>query len=165
MCLFSDSFFPNCLFFFWLWCVFIAVHGLSLVAESRGYSLAAEHGPRGGCFCCGAGTQEHGLSWPTACGIFPDQGSEPVSPALTGRFLTTGPPGMSWLFSVRIIAPQGSGLCSFHYWSPVPRTVPIHGSQCWWMKDRTWFLRSLSAVLLLMWRFYILSYIVIASLS
>ena len=47
MCLFSDSFFPNCLFgfFFWLWCVFIAVHGLSLVAESRGYSLAAEHGP------------------------------------------------------------------------------------------------------------------------
>ena len=43
MCLFSDSLFPTCLFF-WLWCVFIAVHALSLAAESGGYSLAAERG-------------------------------------------------------------------------------------------------------------------------
>ena len=33
----------------------------------------------------------HRLSCLTACGIFPDQ--ESVSPALVGRFLTTGPPG------------------------------------------------------------------------
>ena len=30
-----------------------------------------------------------------ACGIFPDQGSNPCSPALAGGFLATGPPGKS----------------------------------------------------------------------
>ena len=39
---------------------------------------------------------EHGLSCPTACEILtPRQGLEPASPALEGRFLTTGPPGKS----------------------------------------------------------------------
>ena len=56
MCLFSDSLFPTCLFF-WLWCVFIAVHALSLAAESGGYSLAAAALgllDSGGSSCCGA---------------------------------------------------------------------------------------------------------------
>ena len=35
------------------------------------------------------------LSCPMACGTFLDQGSNPVSPALVGRFLTTEPPGKS----------------------------------------------------------------------
>ena len=35
----------------------------------------------------------HGFSCSAACGIFLDQGWKPASPALTGRFLTTGPPG------------------------------------------------------------------------
>ena len=35
----------------------------------------------------------HGLSCSAACGISPDQLIEPASPALQGRFLTTGPPG------------------------------------------------------------------------
>ena len=35
----------------------------------------------------------HGLSCSAACGISPDQLVEPASPALQGRFLTTGPPG------------------------------------------------------------------------
>ena len=40
---------------------------------------------------CGAG-----LSCPTACGILvPRPGIEPTSPALEGRFLTTGPRGNS----------------------------------------------------------------------
>ena len=34
-----------------------------------------------------------GLCCSTACGIFPDQGSNPVSPALAGGFFTTEPPG------------------------------------------------------------------------
>ena len=34
----------------------------------------------------------HGLSCSEACGIFPDQGSELLSPSLQGRLLTTGPP-------------------------------------------------------------------------
>ena len=37
----------------------------------------------------------HGLSCPEACGVFPDQGSNLWSPALAGRFLTTGPSGKS----------------------------------------------------------------------
>jgi len=37
----------------------------------------------------------HGLSYPVACGIFPEQGTEPVPPALSGGFLTTGPPEKS----------------------------------------------------------------------
>ena len=35
----------------------------------------------------------HRLSCPGACGIFLDQGMEFVSPALQGRFSTTGSPG------------------------------------------------------------------------
>ena len=53
--------------------------------------------------CCGAqalGMQTsvvvvHGHCCPAACGIFLDQGSNPVSPALAGGFFTTGPPGKS----------------------------------------------------------------------
>ena len=37
----------------------------------------------------------HGLGCPAACGIFLDQGSEPVSPALSGRIFATGPPEKS----------------------------------------------------------------------
>ena len=37
-----------------------------------------------------------GLSCPAACGILvPQSGIEPTSPALEGRFFTTGPPGRS----------------------------------------------------------------------
>ena len=38
---------------------------------------------------------EHGLSCVSACGILPDQGLNPVSPALADRHLTAGPPGKS----------------------------------------------------------------------
>ena len=38
-----------------------------------------------------------GLSCSVACGIFLE-GVEPVSPALAGGFLTTGPQGKAWLF-------------------------------------------------------------------
>ena len=53
---------------------------------------------------CGVRAPEHvgsvaaarGLSCPTACGILvPPPGIEPMSPALEGRFLPTGPPGKS----------------------------------------------------------------------
>ena len=36
-----------------------------------------------------------GLTCSVARGIFPDQGTEPMSPALAGGFLTTVPPGKS----------------------------------------------------------------------
>ena len=37
----------------------------------------------------------HGLSCSMACGNFPDQELSPVSRALAGRFLTSGPSGKS----------------------------------------------------------------------
>jgi len=44
----------------------------------------------------GSVTGVHRLRLPTACGIlFPQPGIQPVSPALEGKFLTTGPPGKS----------------------------------------------------------------------
>ena len=45
---------------------------------------------------CGLKAVGHRLSCPTARGILVSRpGIEPVSPALAGRFLTTGPPGKS----------------------------------------------------------------------
>ena len=84
---------------YWLLWVFIAVHGLFLVAVSGDQSLlwSAGFSYFGGFSHCRAqalGTWAQQL-WPpgfscsVACGIFLDQGSKPMSPALTGRFLTT----------------------------------------------------------------------------
>ena len=51
------------LLIFWLCWVFVAVIGLSLVAVCRLLIVVASL------------VSAHGLSCPTACGIFPDQGS------------------------------------------------------------------------------------------
>ena len=46
--------------------------------------------------CVDSVVEAHRLSCPVACGILiPGPGIEPMSPALAGRFLTTGPPGKS----------------------------------------------------------------------
>ena len=47
--------------------------------------------------CCGTkGSRVHGLGFSVAYGILvPQPGVEPVSPALEGGFLTTGPQGKS----------------------------------------------------------------------
>ena len=110
-------------FYFWLHWVFVAAHGLSLVAASRGYSsfqhfgfslrwlllwrsTGSRHGASvvvaRGLSSCGSralalrlSSVVHGLSCSAACGIFPDQGSNPMFPALSGGFLTTAPPGKS----------------------------------------------------------------------
>ena len=72
--------------FIWLCWVFISVRGLSLVAASGGHSssrcaglllsrplLLGSTGSR----CAGSVVVAHGPSCSTACGIFPDQGSNP----------------------------------------------------------------------------------------
>ena len=107
--------------YFWLHWVFVAAHGLSLVAASGGHSslrcagfslrwlqLLWSTGSRcvgsvvvaHGLSSCGSRALEHRLS---SCGAQvnllwgmwdpPGPGLEPVSPALAGRFLTTVPPG------------------------------------------------------------------------
>ena len=119
------------LFYFWLCWVFIAVHGLSLVAVSGGYSLLQ---------CAGfslwwllllqsMGSRCTGLS---SCGMqawllrgmwdLPGPGLEPVSPALAGGFLTTASPGKPYfwafysvlLINVSVFRPVP---CCFGYYS------------------------------------------------
>ena len=90
--------------YFWLIWVFVAAHGLSLVAASGGYSslrctgfslrwlllLRSTGSRRVGFSSCGTRAE-------LLCGMWdlPGPGLEPVSPALAGGFLTTAPPGKS----------------------------------------------------------------------
>ena len=76
----------------WLHWVFVAMWGLSLDTASSGFS------------CFGSGALERRLSSSSTrtqlpCGMWdlPGPGMGPVSPALVGGFLTTGPPGKSQL--------------------------------------------------------------------
>ena len=79
-------FFINLFIYFWLCWVFVSVQGLSLVAASGGHSsshcaglslsrplLLRSTGSRR----AGSVVVAHGPSCLTACGIFPDQGSNP----------------------------------------------------------------------------------------
>ena len=75
--------------------VFVAACGLSLVVV-RGLLIAGSCGAWALQYKsfsgCGAGTQLlHGM-WD-----LPGPGIKPTSPALTGRFLPTGPPKRAWL--------------------------------------------------------------------
>ena len=112
--LFFSNFFLKFIYLFiylWLCWVFVSVRGLSLVAASGGHSssrcaslslsrplLLRSTGSRRACSVIVA----HGPSCSAACGIFPDQASNPC-PALAGRLSTTAPPGKPWegLFKVR----------------------------------------------------------------
>ena len=88
--------------YFWQGWVFIAAQ-LFCSCREPGCSLVVGTAPRvqaTGFRSCGSQALEHRLSscahrlsCPKACGIFPDQGSNPVSPALAGRFFTAEPPG------------------------------------------------------------------------
>ena len=92
----------NLLTYFWLRWVFVAAHGLSLVAASRGYFslMCAGFSLRWLLFLWSTGSRHAGFS---SCGArawllcsmwdLPGPEIEPVSPALAGGFLTTAPPG------------------------------------------------------------------------
>ena len=84
-CFFKNKFIYLCIYF-WLCWVFVSVRGLSLVAASGGHSssrcaglslsrplLLLSTGSRR----AGSVVVAHGPSCSTACGIFPDQGSNP----------------------------------------------------------------------------------------
>ena len=72
--------------YFWLCWVFVSVRGLSLVAASGGHSSSRCAGLSlsrplllwsTGSRRAGSAVVAHGLSCSAACGIFPDQGSNP----------------------------------------------------------------------------------------
>ena len=88
--------------YFWLCWVFVSVRGLSLVVASGGHSssrcagLSLSRPPplrSTGSRRAGSVIVAHGPSCSTACGIFPDQGSNPCPLHWAGRFSTTAPPG------------------------------------------------------------------------
>ena len=117
--LFIHSFIHSFIYL-WLRWVFVAAHGLSLVAARATLRCGVWASHCGGFSCCGARAPgawasvvvAHGLS---SCGLralehrlsscgaraqllrgmwdLPGPGLEPVFPALAGRFLTTAPPG------------------------------------------------------------------------
>ena len=73
-------------FYFWLCWVFVSVRGLSLVAASGGHSSSQCAGlslsrplllRSTGSRCAGSVVVAHGPSCSAACGIFPEQGSNP----------------------------------------------------------------------------------------
>ena len=64
---------------------------VELRLESTRTSVVATDGLHG----TGSVVVAHRLSCPVTCGIFLDQGLEPVSPALSGRIFATGPPEKS----------------------------------------------------------------------
>ena len=79
------------LFYFWLHRVLVAACGLFIAARGLLFSCGTWV-PE----CVGSVVAARGLSCPAACGILvPCPGIEPPSPALEGRFLTSGPPGKS----------------------------------------------------------------------
>ena len=102
---FSNRFFLINLFF-WLRWVFVAVRGLSFQLGRAGAtlrcglslrsvaSLVVEHGLQA-CRLSSCGSRAQLL-----CGMWdlPGPGLKPVFPALAGRFLTTVPPGKTWIF-------------------------------------------------------------------
>ena len=74
------------IYFFWLCWVFVSVRGLSLVAASGGHSSSRRAGfslsrplllRSTGSRRAGSVVVAHGPSRSAACGIFPDQGSNP----------------------------------------------------------------------------------------
>ena len=117
-------FFIKFFFFFiylWLCWVFVSVRGLSLVAASGGHSSSR-------CACLslsrplllrstssrrtGSVVVAHGLSCSAACGIFPDQGSNPCP--------------LHWQADSQPLCHQGSPhYCFMYHYIPELGTAPI----------------------------------------
>ena len=137
----------------WPCWVLVAVHGLPLVAESRGYSLAAVRGLlllRS----MDSIVVTLGLSCSEACGILPGPRIESMSPPLAGGLLTTGPPGKSqrvdfyvWLLSFSMfsaftrasLAAQWERIClqcrrpwSLGWEDPLEKEMATHSSILAW---------------------------------
>ena len=103
--------FPSLSLFFKFIYIFLAVSGLGcsmrgLLLWHAGSSLQCEGFPLV-VAQAGSGVEAHGLHCPVTCGILvPRPGIKPMCPALEGGFLTTGPPGKSWIsrFNCRWVA-------------------------------------------------------------
>ena len=124
------TFYFYLLIYFCLWWISIATWGLSLGARSEGCSLlvvcgllialaslVTEHRLQVHGFqylwhvgsvvvTCGLQSTSsvvvaHGLSFSMTCGTLPNWGSDPMSLALSGRFLSTAPPRKSYFLLLK----------------------------------------------------------------
>ena len=104
-------FFIYLFIYFWLCWVFVSVRGLSLVAASGGHSSSRCAGlspsrplllRSTGSRRAGSVVVAHGLSCSAACGIFPDQGSNPCP--------------LHWQAGSQPLRHQGSPYKSYFYW-------------------------------------------------
>ena len=98
------------IFYFWLCWVFVSVRGLSLVVASGGHSSSRCAGlslsrslllRSTGSRRAGSVVVAHGLSCSAACGIFPDQGSNPYP--------------LHWQADSQPLRHQGSPVCILYY--------------------------------------------------
>jgi len=128
----SNSFFFF-FFNFWLCWVFFGAHGLLLVAV-QGLLLLGSTGCRvhglSSCSMWASLVVAHRFNCPIAWGILvPQPGIEPLSPALEGGFLTTGPPG-KFLASTSYITPcaRHCSVTSTHSCSVTPASQGFEGS-------------------------------------
>ena len=107
--------FLNLFIYLWLCWVFVSVRGLSLVAASRGLSLSRPLLLRSiGSRRAGSVIVAHGPSCSAACGIFPDQGSNPCP--------------LHWQADSRPLRHQGSPIYFIHsslcLLIPIPLSCP-----------------------------------------
>ena len=102
---------PSCRLLHWSRCgdmsfFFFFLTALGLHCSAWAFSSCNEWGLLSSCgvwiphcndfsYCIGSLAVVHRLSCPMACGNLPGPGIKPMSPALAGVFLTTGPPGKS----------------------------------------------------------------------
>ena len=106
--------------YFWLHCVFVAAHGLSLVAEIGGSSSFQCTGFSLQWLLCtqalelpGSVVPAHRLSCPKACGILVSRsGTECMSLELAGGLSTTGPPQKSWNYFLKCSSGYSAGIKS-----------------------------------------------------
>ena len=98
----------------------------SLVVGRRLLLVVASLAVAPGLSRAGSVVVAHGLSCSAACGIFLDQGLNPRSPVLAGRFFSTGPPGES--SSLSTFLSQWSPLGTFLFTTLEP-LWPLHLSE------------------------------------
>ena len=147
--------------YFWPHWIFVAVQGLSSVAASGGRlsSCSARATQCSGFLSwraqalghVGSEVAAHGLSCPTAYGIFLDQGSNPRPPHWQAdRFLTTGPPGKAHHYSfsnwIMGIGPGDHLLLTF---SSLEQSRDTHVPRSRETPDRTLQMTSPPALLIL----------------
>ena len=89
-------------YYVWLHWIFVAAHGLSPVVASRGYSLLQHTGFSflWLFFLQTTGSRAQAQLLHSMWNL-PRPGTEPVSPALAGGLLSTGPPGKSYTFILK----------------------------------------------------------------